>query len=178
MLSAFGLGSSPGLVDICTSDILGICTGSITDTSDVSQLLQYLDGGLDPSTTTVGDWLTDTDLTGTSTPIADADLGELLGLSTSQLSEPWDQYLDSLTISPPLAPVETLGNELLGTLLTDLVYPPNLGDLGTGDVVTDSTTVANFLTALDPTLGTETIDQLLGLTSSAASEAAASLFTF
>ena len=91
VLNIFGLGSSPGLVDICTSDILGICTGSITDTSDVSQLLQYLDGGLDPSTTTVGDWLTDTDLTGTSTPIADADLGELLGLSTSQLSEPWDQ---------------------------------------------------------------------------------------
>ena len=63
-------------------------------------------------------------------------------------------------------------------MLTDPVYPPNLGDLGTGDVVTDSTTVANFRTALDPTLGTETIDQLLGLTFSAASEAAASLFTF
>jgi hypothetical protein len=63
-------------------------------------------------------------------------------------------------------------------LLTDLIYPPNLADLGTGHVVKDSTTVANFLTALEPTLGTETIDQLLGLTFSAASEAAASLFTF
>jgi hypothetical protein len=178
LFNSLGLGSFAGLVDICTgTDVLGVCLGSsLTDTSDVSQLLQYFDGGLDPSTTTVGDWLGETDLTGTSTPLADAELGTLLGLSSTQISEPWDQFLDSITITAPLARPETLGDETLGTLLTDLVYTPNLGDLGTGDVVTDATTLANFLTALDPTLATETIDQLLGLTTTASAEAVASLF--
>jgi hypothetical protein len=179
VLNSVGLGSFAGLVDLCSgTNILGlVCTGgAITDTSDVSSLLAYLDGGLNPATTTIGDWLNSTDLTGTSTPIANTELGTLLGLTSAQLSEPWDKFLDSITISAPLAAHETLGSETLGTLLTNLVSPPNLGDLNTGDVVTDSTTVANFLTALDPALATETVDQLLGLTSTAPAEAIASLF--
>lgn len=178
VFNVLGLGSFAGLVDICTgTEVLGICTGStITDTSDVSALLQFLDGGLNPATSTVGDWLNSTDLTGTSTPIGDAELGTLLGLTSAQINEPWDQFLDSITITPPLASPETLGSETLGTLLTDLISPPNLGDLGTGDVVTDATTVASFLTALDPALATETIDQLLGLTGMGAAEAVGSLF--
>jgi hypothetical protein len=38
--------------------------------------------------------------------------------------------------------------------------------------------LANFLTALDPSLATETIDQLLGLSSTATSEVVSSLFAF
>lgn len=98
----------------------------------------------------------------------------MLGLTSTRVNEPWNVFLDNLTISAPLAPTETLGNETLGTLLTGLITVPNLGDLGTGDVVTDSTTLAAFLTALDPALATETIDQLFGLTASGSAEAVAS----
>jgi hypothetical protein len=36
--------------------------------------------------------------------------------------------------------------------------------------------LANFLTALDPSLATETVDELLGLSSTATGEAVSSLF--
>lgn len=178
LLNTVGLGSYAGLIDLCGgTSILGlVCSGGpITDNSDVSALLQYLVGG-NPATETVSGYLSSTDLTGTSTSIADTELGTLLGLTSTQLSEPWNQFLDNITISAPLATPETLGNETLGALLTSLVSTPNLGDLGTGNAVTDSTTLASFLTALDPALGTETVDQLLGLTSTATAEAVASAF--
>lgn len=177
LLNTVGLGSYAGLIDLCTAtNLLGVCTGtSITDNSDVSALLQYLVGS-NPATETVSGYLSSTDLSGTSTSIANTELGTLLGLTSTQISEPWNQFLDNITISAPLATPETLGNETLGTLLTSLVSTPNLGDLGTGNAVTDSTTLASFLTALDPALGTETVDQLLGLTSTASAEAVASAF--
>ncbi|UMB68466.1 hypothetical protein [Mycobacterium paraterrae] len=54
-------------------------------------------------------WLTIFDLTGTATPRADTDVGTVLGLTSTQ-----NVFLDNLTISAPLAPTETLGNETLG----------------------------------------------------------------
>lgn len=66
----------------------------------------------------------------------------------------------------------TLGDETLGSLLAGLL--PHGSDLAS---VTDATTLANFFTALDPSLATDTVNELLGLTSTtAAVDAATALF--
>lgn len=161
MLNVFGLGSFAGLINICDgADVLGVCTATvITDTSDVSQLLEYLLGGENPSTTTVGTWLTSTDLPNTTTPIANADVGSLLGITPAELSAPWNTFLDGLNLAAPLATPELLGNETLGALLAGLIYTPNLAEYlsGTGDMVTGATTVVDLLTALDPSLFNEPV---------------------
>lgn len=76
--------------------------------------------------------------------LGNADLNQLLGITSAQLAEPWDEFVDNLSTSGILSSSPTiLGDDTLGDLLTALLphgsaLPP----------VVDGTEVAAFLDAL------------------------------
>ncbi|MGA8548415.1 MAG: hypothetical protein WB785_24600 [Mycobacterium sp.] len=141
LFDTLGLGSYAGLVDVIKnfngtlldpnlnpSDSLSDLLSSLLNTNTSTELLGSLPITVGNVTTTLGD----------------ADLNQLLGITSAQLAEPWDTFVDNLSTSGILSPNPTiLGDDTLGELLTSLL--PHGSALAP---VVDGTEVAAFLDAL------------------------------
>lgn len=127
LLGYFGLGPYAGLLDLPMFDL--------SPTDKVGDLLNSM-LGID-ATTSINDMLNADGMT-------DATVASLLGITPTQLSAGWDQFVDNMVVGGTLASPDgsgVLGDETLGTLLTAL--------LGTGDdPVTDDTTLTSVLSDL------------------------------
>ncbi|WP_142706705.1 hypothetical protein [Mycobacterium shimoidei] len=159
LFDAFGLGEFSGLVGgLCGFGdvVLGICLDPLTADDDVSELLSSL-LQTDTSTTTLGDYLDNTDITigGITIALSDAEIGQLLGIP--DVNVPWDDFLSNISTTGPLGTPTPWGDETLAAVLSDLL--PHGSTLTVGD----ATAVADYLLALDPAFFGLTLDDLLGL---------------
>lgn len=141
LFTALGLGQYSGLVDIIPNFFGTLLNPNLHASDPVGYLLSSL-LNVNTSTETLGEL--PITIGGSSTTLGDADLNQLLGITTAQLNEPWDQFIDNLPTSGILSPTQTLlGDETLGDLLTSLL--PH--DSAIAPVI-DTTLVTDYLDAL------------------------------
>lgn len=141
LLDSLGLGQYAGLVDVIKNFNGTLLDPNLSPTNSISDLLSSL---LNTNTST--ELLGSLPITvgNVTTTLGNADLNQLLGISSAQLAEPWNTFVDNLPTSGILSPNPTiLGDDTLGELLTSL--------LSHGSAlapVVDGTEVAAFLDAL------------------------------
>jgi hypothetical protein len=141
LFDSLGLGTYAGLVDVIKNFNGTLLDPNLNPSDSVSDLLSSL-LNQDTSTELLGNLPITVD--NVTTTLGNADLNQLLGITTAQLAEPWDQFVDNIPTSGILSPTPTLlGDDTLGELLTSLL--PHGSALAP---VVDGTEVAAFLDAL------------------------------
>lgn len=128
VLTSLGFGPYVGLLDLPFLNL------SPSDT--VGALLADFMGIT--STDTLNDLVINS---GTGATLGDATIASLMGITSAQLSEGWDKFVDGLTVGGTIMDpggTGTLGDETLGALLTALLGPG-------ASLVTDDTTLTTFL---------------------------------